>query len=257
MLRRVAAVLKAHRDSERPLVRHGVRAAQLGWRAMLAVGALVGDEAVRSAAALRFWYRDRVHQTTPLTWVDRYPVLFAACRDHLGDGPERRILSYGCSTGEEVVTLRRYFPEAHLVGAEINRTSLRACRSRPVDERITFIHSSASRVARHGPYDAVFCMAVLQRTPHAVEQRDLKSLEGVYPFERFDRQLTALDAVLRPGGLLIVHHSQYLVADATVAGRYRPLEGVPAVPDPGPRFGRDSRRVPTPARVPSIYVKTA
>ncbi|MEI4884199.1 class I SAM-dependent methyltransferase, partial [Klebsiella pneumoniae] len=79
--------------------------------------------------------------------------------------PEVRILSFGCSTGEEVLTLRRYFPHASIVGAELNRRSLTICERLNVDDRIQFTFSRHDLIARHGPFDAVFCMAVLQRGP--------------------------------------------------------------------------------------------
>ena len=56
-----------------------------------------------------------------------------------------KILSYGCSTGEEVLTLRNYFPNAHIIGAEINKHSLAKCRQLPVDEKINLHILNTSR----------------------------------------------------------------------------------------------------------------
>src|SRR4051812_13585169 len=57
-----------------------------------------------------------LHQTTPYTEEDRYPELMGLAAK-LRPGA-KRILSFGCATGEELLTLRRYFPSAELVGAE-------------------------------------------------------------------------------------------------------------------------------------------
>lgn len=110
-------------------------------------------------------------------------------------------------------------------------------------------------MAERGPYDAIFCMAVLQRTPHIVAEKGWQSLRRLYPFERFDRQVGELDALLRPGGLLVVHHTQYLFSDAAVAPRYVPLDPPREVPAGDLHFGRDSQRLAGPLRVASIFVK--
>jgi chemotaxis methyl-accepting protein methylase len=51
-----------------------------------------------------------LHQSTPFTAEDRYPELMRLAGRLRPDA--KRILSFGCSTGEELVTLRRYFPSA-------------------------------------------------------------------------------------------------------------------------------------------------
>ena len=73
----------------------------------------------------RLWTRilhgSRVHQTSPDTSEDRYPVLFDLASKLAPDA--ERILSFGCSTGEELQAIRRRFPDAEIVGAEINPRS--------------------------------------------------------------------------------------------------------------------------------------
>ena len=137
------------------------------------------------------------------------------------------------------------------MGAEINRSLLSACRRLSVDDRIAFIYSDPDEIRRHAPFDAVFCMAVLQRTPHCVADLGLDSLKDLYPFEKFDRQISELDRLLEPGGLLIVHHTQYLVGDATVADNYEPLASFPPTRTPELKFdksSRESRAHPSAAR---------
>ena len=102
-------------------------------------------------------------------------------------------------------------------------------------------------------------MAVLQRTPHAVEHEGVLSLKRLYPFEKFDDQVRELDACLKVGGLLVVHLSQYRVADTAVAARYVALESRPYEADHTPKFDCTSRRTDAAAAVviPSIFVKLA
>ena len=58
------------------------------------------------------------HQIPNTTALNRYPEIFACAANAAPD--TRRILSFGCSTGEECVTLASYFPAAQIVGTDIN-----------------------------------------------------------------------------------------------------------------------------------------
>ena len=204
---------------------------------------------------LKAFRGQELHQTTVVTWEDRYPDIFTRCREYFKKRDDLTILSYGCSTGEEVVTLRKYFPSARIVGAEINPRSLAICRARRVDDNISFIDSSDELIRRAGPFDVVFCMAVLQRLPHFVKAEGMKSLAELYPFEKFNTQVSAFDRVLRTGGLLVIHHTQYVFADASVASRYTPLADQPELGQDGPWFDRNSALIEGLVVTPSIWVK--
>lgn len=153
-----------------------------------------------------------------------------------------------------LLTLRRYFPSARIVGAELNGRSSALCRKRKVDDRITFVRSSHEMIRSHGPFDAIFCMAVLQRTPHLIEAEGTTSLKEIYPFERFDNQVSELDRSLKPDGLLVIHHAQYLFGDASVASRYAPLPGEMESTYDSPRFDRNSQRLEK-APTGSVFIK--
>ena len=189
-----------------------------------------------SELATRLSAGDRVHQDHSLTWSDRYPRLFAAARELLADRPDARLLSFGCSSGEEVLTLRQYFPRASIVGAEINHRLLRTCRRLPVDEAIRFIPSTPAALAESGPYDAIFCMAVFTRRPHEIERRGLRDIGNFYPYHRFAEQLRDLVLLLADGGLLIVEHALYRVEDAVDGLPMRRVESHGMAPAKGPRF---------------------
>ena len=256
--------LGAGSRSTHALIRIPARGLRTLARAGRRVHAFITDDAYRSIVVLRLFQGRALQQTTPLTWLDRYPPIFEACRDYSGRimterAEPLRILSYGCSTGEEVLTLRRYFPDAWIVGAEINRRSLAACHALDVDDRIRFVRSKPKEIGREGPFDLVFCMAVLQRTPHAVveavEREGLRSLASIYPFSKFEEQTAQLDGWVRPGGLLVLHHTQYVFADATVAYKYAPIFGHPEPTEEGPRFDANSRLIERTVMTPSIFVK--
>lgn len=61
---------------------------------------------------------------------NRYPGIFSFVQSTLGAASDIRVLSFGCSTGEEVFSLRQYFPRAVIKGLDINSGNIAACRRR-------------------------------------------------------------------------------------------------------------------------------
>ena len=198
--------------------------------------------------------RNQLHQLSNETAPDRYPAIFRACANHFSAADAIKVLSFGCSTGEEVFSLRQYLPHAELVGVDINRRNIRTCRSRPEkDDRMSFYRSDGTDIPDPGLYDAIFCMAVLQRT----QNRDPETADSsaVYPFARFDAQVETLDRLLVPGGLFAIHHSDYRFEDASVARRYLPLRKDFGVLSGRKYFDRNNRRVERQFFNPVIFVK--
>lgn len=223
MIRRFKLWLKTHRNAKNPLLRWGIWLFDRCVAFVRQGKALLTDRNARAIWYMKTFQRKRVHQTTAATCMDRYPELFTACQEYFSGQKGINILSFGCSTGEEVLSLRQYFPEAVIVGAEINKNSLKICRSLAVDENIHFIDSRPEKLHEHAPYDVIFCMAVFQRTPCQVAQKDIRDLSRIYPFRQFEQQLIELDSFLRPGGLMVIHFSQYDLTDTALAPNYRPL----------------------------------
>jgi hypothetical protein len=199
-----------------------------------------------------FWTRivhgGALHQTSGTSWPERYPELFDLAARLAPDA--RRILSFGCSSGEELEALRRRFPEAEIVGAEINSRLRKLARARMAgDGRVSVVRPDAL----HGMFDIAFALAVLQRLPEQVTARGIVDLSASYPFERFDAAVAALAVRIAPAGLLCVMNAHYRVEDSSVAGLF---EAVPQSPPMShPLFGCDSRRLPPDAVARSIFRK--
>lgn len=213
------------------------------------------DERYRAIILMKIFNSKRLQQTTSLTYMDRYPTIFAGCRDYFKGQDNIKILSYGCSTGEEVLTLRRYFPNATIVGAEINPHSLRICKSLPLNEKTKFINSTPREIIKQGPYDIVFCMAVLQRTPHVVTEQKIKSLKKIYPFEKFEKQVIELDQSVAPQGLMVIHFSQYSFEDTKISSRYQALGEYNQDDYHAAIFDKNSNIIIKPIPRKSIFVK--
>ena len=195
----------------------------------------------------RFMNRDEVHQTTPFTCEDRYPEIFDLAA-RLAPEAER-VLSFGCSTGEELVALRRRFPGSEITGSEINPRSRRIAQRRVAIDRHTSVVGPKMVT---GPFDVIFAMAVLQKEPHKIMDMGVKDLSAFYPFERFDSAVRGLAEMLSDGGLLCVANAHYRVEDSSVASRFEPVAASPAME--GRLFGPDGHRIAE-AVAHTIFIK--
>ena len=151
------------------------------------------------------------------TWTtnNRYPGIFRTVRRRvaaklgpdLGEG-KLKILSFGCSTGSEVSTLRSYFPEAIICACDINQSALAsASEALLLDEAIIF-KSSPEEIAKHGPFDIIFAMSVLCRFPESMGTQ-INNLNDIYRFSDFERVVRVLTENLRKGGMLCLYNTNY------------------------------------------------
>jgi 2-polyprenyl-3-methyl-5-hydroxy-6-metoxy-1,4-benzoquinol methylase len=196
------------------------------------------------------------HQVKNSTSYDRYPGIFASVRDYVERHRERppKLLSFGCSTGEECFALRNlYFPGAVIYGAEIDKRNLAACRAANSDPEIHFIQSSNEQLQEHAPYDVIFAMSVLCRWP---ETQNIRDASAVYPVTVFDEVCRDLDALLAPGGLLVLYNTNFRFADSPLASNYRVLKDA-RVPESGfvHKFDRQNRKLEDQASDEVIFIK--
>ncbi len=182
------------------------------------------------------------------TYPDRYPEIFRFARAQIGDGPHVRLLSFGCSTGEEAFALRRYFPQAEIRGLDINPLSIAtAVRRRRAsgDRRLSFAVAGSVAGEPLASYDAVFCMAVLRHA--ALSNADVRTSEPHLSFAAVQRTASELLDRVRDGGLLIIQHSHVRFRDTAAFARCEVLMTVDNGADPGQApFGPDGRRLDVP-----------
>lgn len=196
--------------------------------------------------------------TSNNTLFDRYPALFAMVRALLVDRPAPRIVSFGCSTGEEVSSLREYFPAASLLGIDINPESIAAARrtwkAAGGDPRIEFRVGSSTGGEPGGSCDAIFALTMFCSEELRVAAPP--SCSGILSFAAFDREVSKFAAALKPGGLLIVAHANFRVDDCTDFKEFELVKRLEMAEAPGlPRslYGADERRVPDDTAVGGIY----
>src|SRR5262245_55409836 len=129
------------------------------------------------------------HQIPNLTALNRYPEIFAAAAAAAPHA--KRVLSFGCSTGEECVTLAEYFTTAQVVGTDINPVNLLKARKHR-NHRIRFVYASDRVLSGFGGFDVVFCMAVLRTSKR-------RRIYRHYPFDRFMERAQFLESLVKPG----------------------------------------------------------
>lgn len=169
------------------------------------------------------------HQLTSVTSVDRYPALFAeAVKAVGGDGP-LKILSFGCSTGEECFSLKKYFPQANVIGVDINLSNLKKAKRNNRFPDVEFHLSSPSLIERKGPYDLIFCLSVLCRWE---DTKDLSNCEHVYPFIKFNSTIHQLSQQLKVNGLLVIYNSNFSFEDTQSFRSFQIVE-TPLITDSG------------------------
>ncbi len=160
---------------------------------------------------------ERIIQTASTTFFDRHPDLFGALSEMASTSDSLSILSFGSSTGEECQSLRKYFPNAKIVGAEINADSRKKAMDNNRDNRIHFIESTPRKIANEGPFDLVFALSVLCKNPEAEYADDLSL---IYPFQSYEKMIGELDGYLKVGGWLVIRSANYRFKDTSIAKNY-------------------------------------
>lgn len=167
---------------------------------------------------------------------DRYPLVFRFAADELGDGENLRLLSFGCSRGQEVASLRRYFPRAHIKGLDIDRRNIAICRRLNL-KNVKFAVASSTEAERAEAYDAVFCLAVLCHGDLRISETPPSNCARLIKFADFDKTVSSFSRCLKIGGLLFVNASNFRFADASVASNFNVVLRAEN-PDGGPYYDR-------------------
>jgi len=153
-----------------------------------------------------------IHQLSTKTAKNRYPQIFAALASALPD--QAAILSFGCSTGEELDSLREACGTPHVYGCEINSHCLNILLAKNPAGMIIPGKELESSIIK---FDCITALSVLCRWPQAKGKKDISR---IYSYEWFDSAVTILDSKLKNGGLLAIYNSNYRMMDASVYCKY-------------------------------------
>jgi 2-polyprenyl-3-methyl-5-hydroxy-6-metoxy-1,4-benzoquinol methylase len=178
------------------------------------------------------------------TLTDRYPRIFDFVQTELGAASKIKILSYGCSTGDEVFSLRQYFPGARIKGIDINPANIAVCRRRLKklsDTNISFTTANGTGAETSGDYDAIFCMAVLRHGSLGLP--GVTRCDHLIRFEDFARAVADFERCLKPGALLVIRHSNFRLCDAAAGQAFETILQLQHY-SKTPLFGPDNRLLP-------------
>jgi SAM-dependent methyltransferase len=223
--------------SEAPTTRP-LRAARLAWR-------LLRDPSYRYMMRLIWWPKRDAFQPFNDTQVDRYPGIFKFVQSKLGAGEPANILSFGCATGEEVFSLRHYFSRARIKGIDINPGNIAAARARLAatpDAGLSFALGASTADEPPAHYDAIFCMAVLRHG--SLGEIGVERCDHLLRFDDVGGAFADFHRCLKPGGLLVVRHSNFRLRDTPIGARFETLLSVPCHGSKTPIFGPDNRLMP-------------
>jgi SAM-dependent methyltransferase len=177
------------------------------------------------------------------TLWDRYPWLFRFAAAYLGNDQNLRILSFGCSRGDEAFTLRNYFPAAAIKGIDIDSRNIACClaraRSQP-SAGMTFAKAATTENEQAESYDAIFCLAVLCHGD--LTTGGAQRCDPLLRFDNFERIVADFARCLKPGGLLLLHTTSFRFCDTATARDFDTvLEADPTQLAPDVLFDRDDR----------------
>lgn len=140
-------------------------------------------------------------QTNNLTFLGRHWTEHCVLRRYFDSDRDLSILSFGCSTGEELLSMKALFPNARLYGCDLDWQSLMKARALLGHDAQLFT-SSDSAILSHGPFDIILCNSVLL----ASSTVDLNKPTGISPSLWTD-VICLLDSAIKPGGILQIINS--------------------------------------------------
>ena len=157
-------------------------------------------------------------QNATHTAILRYGPEMQVAAARIGARKDLKILSFGCSIGDELLSLRSHFPDAELYGCDVDERALAVAQATMAnDPRCTIFRSTEHSIREFGPFDLVSACSVLCRNPSPPDY------SAVFPFREFERVLATLDESLNPGGLLVLVNLGYRFQDSDLIRSYRPV----------------------------------
>lgn len=167
---------------------------------------------------------DNTIQLHTNTHYDRYPEVFSTIAKLMTEHSRHfKVLSFGCSTGEEVLALaEKYFAApTTIIGVDIESRVIDEARQKNTfPDRVHFFQSNDKVLSEHSPYDVIFAMSVLCAWP---ESKKLDDISAYITFSDFERHVANLDQFLSAGGYLVIYNASFCFTDSLLSNAYEPI----------------------------------
>ena len=187
--------------------------------------------------------------------MNRYPQLFQTVAKELENTSNPKILSSGCSSGEEVFSIKEYIPDAELTGVDINHRAIHIAKKSAPNGPFRFFHYLEENWATDDYYDCIFAMAVFQKSEHRDHKR--KTAVESFTFNKFKERLEHLDSLLKPGGLFVIEHSDFSFLDLPLSKRYSICEKDVPIKRERPVLSDQNVKVSSTHKYPRIFIKNS
>lgn len=183
---------------------------------------------------------NKIIQTASTTFHNRHPDLFNFLKEKY-QNEEIKILSFGCSTGEECQSVSEYLPNATIIGAEINLSSLKKAKKNNQNPLIKFVYSDKKTLEENGPYDVILALSVLCKNPEAEHVKDISKL---YTFNQYKETVEMLDTLLKKNGVLLIRSSNFRFKETNIYSKYKVIN-YDKIRNPihFPKFSKDNLRI--------------
>lgn len=179
----------------------------------------------------------RIHTDT-----NRYPLLFGNIYllRKLYFGNNIKVLSFGCSTGEEMLSLSDYFDTDYIYGCDINTDAIKTAEQRvSFSPNLHVFYSNDANLEKYGPYDIIFANSVL-----CINTTKSTQLKENFSFHQFENIITKLARLLTPNGLIAIYNTSYFPDHCdSFIDIVSPIRSHFITPGYVPRFDKDSNLI--------------
>lgn len=146
-------------------------------------------------------------QLSHQTKEERFPKIF----DNLVKlkPKAKRILSFGCSSGEECFSLAKRFPEAEIIGLDLDYYSIKRARGNNKFKDRIYFHTE---IGGTGKYDIVTALMALFGLSQPVSK------------ENWINAIGQIDKHLNPYGVFALYTSEYSFGETEIANNYKTIK---------------------------------
>lgn len=144
-----------------------------------------------------------VLQMSNMTKAERFPLIFNSAVELKPDA--KRIMSFGCSTGEECEAIASRFPEAEIVGIDIDYYTLQRARKKNTNPKI-FFHDNLGAT---GKYDLALALMVLFQ------------IDAPIKLEPWESSIVEIDKHLNIDAVFMLYTSEFNFLESSVSKKYK------------------------------------